>query len=275
MRPEPSESVPSGFDAAATRFDADERGNRVLAEMRERTFEQLRFAFCRGAKLVELGAGTGTDAARLVADHGCRVALVDVAPRMLERATDKVRAARPNGLIGAHRLAARSTGSLTAVYGCGSFDGAYSNFGALNCEPSLRPVADGLAELVRPGGAVVLSIINRWCPAETAWFALHGEWRNACRRWGGPVQAAAFPGGPKDVTTWYYSKRDIEKAFDGSFRLEHVEALPLLWPPPYLDFLVNRFERLFGEMETIEREFARWPLLRELGDHLLVRMRRR
>ncbi|HTB72024.1 MAG TPA: methyltransferase domain-containing protein [Polyangiaceae bacterium] len=267
-------STPTGFDAAADRYDDDEAGNRVLAHMRGRALEHLSLAFAPGSRLIELGSGTGTEAARLVA-LGCRVALVDVSPRLLERASAKVRATRPDGLLGAHRLPARSVGELARVYGAGSFDGAYSSFGPLNCEPLLEPVGRGLADLVRPGGAVVLSVINRWCPAEVGWFAAHGRWREAARRWGGPVQAAAYPGGPRDVTTWYYSRREIERAFSPAFRLEHAEALPLLWPPPYLDFMVARLEPLLRAAGPLERAAAALPLLRDLGDHVLVRLRRR
>jgi SAM-dependent methyltransferase len=267
-------SPPVGFDAAADRYDADERGNRVLAHMRERAFRQLAAAFAPGAHVIELGSGTGTEAARLV-DRGCRVALVDVSPRLLERAAARVRAARGDGLLGAHLAPAREVGELVALHGRGSFDGAYSSFGALNCEPSLDPVATGLAALVRPGGAVVLSIINRWCPAEVGWFAAHGQWREAARRWGGPVHAAAYPGGPKDVVTTYYSRREIERAFAPAFRVEHAEALPLIWPPPYLDFIVARFESLFRALEPVERWAASRLLARDLGDHVLLRLRRR
>jgi SAM-dependent methyltransferase len=272
MTPQPSRP---GFDAAAARYDTNERNNVVLVHMRARAFQQLRGAFPKGARLIELGSGTGTDAARLASERGCRIALVDVSPRLIERATIKLRAAHPGGLLGAHVLPARSVGELVAIYGAASFDGAYSSFGPLNCEPQLGPVSEGLSKLVRPGGALVLSIINRWCPAEVAWYALHRQWREASRRWGGPVQASAVPGGPRDVTTWYYSRGDIERAFAGHFHIEHVEALPLLWPPPYLDFLVTRYEPLFRALEPVERWAAKLPLLRELGDHVVVRLTRR
>ena len=267
--------TPEGFDAAADRYDDDELGNRVLLHMRARAYRELCTAFPPGSRLVELGSGTGTEAARLVAERDCRVALVDVSPHLLERAVDKVRAAREQGLLGAHPLPARRVGELAATYGRASFDGAYSSFGPLNCEPSLDAVASGLATLVRGDGALVLSIINRWCPVEVAWFAAHGEWREATRRWGGSVRAAAYPGGPKDVETWYYSRRAIVQAFSAEFRVEHIEALPLLWPPPYLDFVVARMERAFRAIEPVERWAAKLPLLRDLGDHVLVRLRRR
>jgi SAM-dependent methyltransferase len=242
--------------------------------MRSRAFVELSLAFAPGARLVELGSGTGTDASRLVGQRGCRIALLDPSPQLLERAISKVRAAREDGVLGGHVLHARDVRKLVDIYGPSSFDGAYSSFGPLNCEPSLAPVAAGLFDLVRPGGALVLSIINRWCPAEVGWFAAHGQWREASRRWGGPVEAAAYPGGPKDVRTWYYSRREIERAFAGRFRVEHTEALPLLWPPPYLDFLVKRFARFFGAVARLEPWAARQRFLADLGDHLLVRLRR-
>jgi SAM-dependent methyltransferase len=266
---------PVGFDAAADRYDDDERHNPVLSHMRARAYRQLCAAFAPRARLIELGSGTGTEAARLADERACRVALVDVAPRLLERAATRVRQAGRGSLLGAHVLPAAEVGILARTYGRASFDGAFSSFGPLNCEPRLEPVAKGLADLVRPGGALVLSVINRWCPTESGWYTLHGEWGAAARRWGGPVQAAAFPGGPKDVTTWYYSRREVERAFSPGFRVEHVEALPLLWPPPYLDFLVVRFARLFRALEPLERWAAQRPGLRDLGDHTLLRLRRR
>ena len=265
----------TGFDAAAARFDADERGNPVLAHMRGRVFRALTEAFPRDARLLELGSGTGTEASRLVRGWGARVALVDPSAELLRRATAKVRASGEEGLLGSHLLRASEVASLREIYAASSFDGAYSSFGPLNCEPVLDPVANGLAQLVRPGGALVLSIINRWCPVEFGWFALHGEWEDAVRRFRGPAQAAAYPGGPKDVRTWYYSRRDVERAFSHDFYVEHAEALPLLLPPPYLDFVVARFPRFFEALEEVEPWVARRRVLRDLGDHFLVRLRRR
>ncbi len=265
----------AGFDAAADRYDDDERPSRVFAHLRARAFEALAGAFPRGARLVEVGSGTGTEAARLARDLGCRVALVDLSERLLDRARAKVRAVGADHLLGAHALSAARLGDLTRTYGEGSFDGAYSSLGPLNCVPALAPVAEGLAALVRPGGAVVVSVMNRWCPFEVAWFLAHGQIDKAARRWGGPVMATAYPGGPADVATWYYSRRDVERAFSPRFAIEHAEALPLLWPPTYLDFVVARFEPLFRALEPVERWAAPRLLLRDLGDHVLLRMRRR
>jgi SAM-dependent methyltransferase len=264
----------TGFDAVASRYDDDERGNDVIAHVRERAFDVLRRAFSRGARLIEIGSGTGTEASRLARELDCRIALVDPSPSLLERASAKVRAVSDSALTGAHLLPARKLEELTAIYGANTFDGAYSSLGPLNCEGSLRPTARALADLIHSGGRVVLSVINRWCAFEVAWYALHGQLREARRRWGGPIQASAYAGGPKDVTTWYYSRRDIERAFAPEFRVRHAQALPLLWPPMYLDFLVRRHRGLFRALEPPERRVASMALLRDLGDHVLVVLER-
>ncbi len=272
---EMDESSTGSFDAAVDRYDNDEHANRVLAHMRARVWAQMDRAFDRSSRLLELGSGTGTEAARLASEKRCQIALVDVAPQLLNRATAKVRSANPEGVLGAHQLAARQINDLVEVYGRNFFDGAYSTFGPLNCEPDLHPVADGLAQLLRSKAPLIVSIINRFCPPEVGWYLLHGDWTNATRRFRSGVQAAAFAGGPKDIATWYYSHRDITRAFSGSFVLESVEALPLLWPPPYLDFVVGRFPRTFQMLERLETRTSRLPVLRGWGDHVLMRLRRR
>ncbi|HTQ44047.1 MAG TPA: methyltransferase domain-containing protein [Polyangiaceae bacterium] len=272
---EPPRETSSAFDSAAHRYDADEARNPAFEHIRARSFAHLRRAFAPGSTLLEIGSGTGTEAARLVAERGCRVALVDVSPSLLDAAARKVTAARSDGLLGRHVSPAASLGDLVATYGRGFFDGAYSSLGPLNCEPRLEPVAAGLAALVRPGGAVVLSPMNRWCLTEAAWFAAHRRWREAARRWGGPVQASVYPGGPRTVTTWYYSRREVVSAFGGPFRLEHAEALPFLWPPTYLGSLVARHATIFRALAPIEERTASWPVLRDLGDHVLLRFARR
>jgi len=60
--------------------------------------------------------------------------------------------------------------------------GAYSSFGALNCEPDLGRVAGALAALMPPDAPLVLSVMNRWCLWELAWYLAHGQPRRAMRR---------------------------------------------------------------------------------------------
>lgn len=272
----PAPSSDAGFDGVAWQYDGLEEENLAFGHMRAWSFRRLTETFAPGARLVEVGSGTGTEAARLAA-RGAALALVDVSPRLLERAAAKVRAVSSAALLGAHLLPARRVGELVGAHGPASFDGGYSSLGPLNCEPALEPVAAGLGALIRPGGHLVLSVMSPWCVVELGWLAAHADWTAARRRWGGtkPVLASTSPGGPRDVATWYHSRRQIARAFGGAFVVESAEALPLLWPPTTLDFLVARHPRLFGLLGALERPLSRWPLLRDLGDHVLVRLRRR
>jgi SAM-dependent methyltransferase len=266
----------SGFDAVAEHYDALERGNRAFSHMRARSFRALCAAFEPDSRLIEVGSGTGTEAEGL-AQRGAQVALVDPSAALLALAAAKVRGVRPDALLGVHALPASSLETLVPVYGPSTFDGGYASLGALNGEPSLAPVAAGFGRLVRPDGQLVLSVMNPVCAVELAWFSAHGDWRAAGRRWQrrAAVRASAVPGGPRDVSTWYYARRDIARAFAPDFTVESSEALPLLWPPTYLDFLVERFPRLFRALGTAESPLAGLPLLRDLGDHVLIRLRRR
>ncbi len=89
------------------------------------------------------------------------------------------------------------------------------------------------------------------------------------------MQAAAYAGGPKDVRTWYYSRREIARAFAPEFAVEVAEALPVLLPPPYLDFLVRHVRPAFDFVAPLDAFASRLPVLRDLGDHVLLRLRRR
>jgi len=262
-----------GFSIAAATYDADEEGNPILLWMRRRAEILMQRNFPAGSRLLELGCGTGIEAERL-ASRGCSLVLTDVATGMLERATAKVE--RIDGaLAGAHLMPASRIGDLVGIYGRGSFDGAYSSFGPLNCEPDARPIAKGLAELVRPGGRVVLSVINAVCPTEILWYAFHLDFRNAFRRLGGPVVARAIPGIAPSVMTWYYTPGDYRRAFSRDFNVLSCRSLPLVIPPPYLGHLMRRFPRSFRLAGRIDDLLAPLPLFRSLGDHFLVEMERR
>ena len=68
------------------------------------------------------------------------------------------------------QLAADSAGGEAT-----GFDGAYSNFGALNCLPDLRAVSAALAPRLRPGGLLVAAVIGRHCPWELVFYLLRGD----------------------------------------------------------------------------------------------------
>ena len=55
------------------------------------------------------------------------------------------------------------------------FDAVLSNFGALNCVPSLDALGVIGCRHLRPGGAMILGLIGRTCLWETVYFTARGD----------------------------------------------------------------------------------------------------
>src|SRR4051812_21615720 len=145
-------SSAEAFSRAAPLYEGDEEVNPIARWARRRSLATLDAAFRAGDCVIEIGCGTGTEATHL-ARRGVTVVATDAAPGMVATVAGKIAPGGPAGdlagrvvprLLPAHRI-----GELLEEYGPASFDGAYSSMGPLNCEPSLYPVAEGLAALVR------------------------------------------------------------------------------------------------------------------------------
>jgi len=259
------------FDAVAADYDGayGEYGNRAMAWMRAESIELLAEVFSDGSSLLELGCGTGVEALAL-ARRGCKVLATDVSPAMAAIAGRKARQA---GLQ--HRVCALAlpAGSIRALKPSMPFDGAYASFGGLNCEPNLARVAEGLGQLVRPCGAFVCGVMNRTYVFEVLWYLLHGRSGSSLRRMQRGWLSAPVGGlGATNVAvlTRYLGLRQLRSAFAPWFRVEHVQALPLLMPPPYAASLYHRHARLVGRLERWDRALRSRMPLAMLGDHLVV-----
>src|SRR5829696_913115 len=120
------------FDAVAARFDTRFGAWRSVAAQRREVRAFLARAFPRGARVLEIGGGTGEDA-RWLSARRREVLLTDGAPAMVRIARGKLRSQRgPEPRV----VAAAQLGALAAerdAAGEAPFDGAFSNFAALNC----------------------------------------------------------------------------------------------------------------------------------------------
>src|SRR5690349_5932366 len=96
------------FDSVAADYDGDRGNNAAIQDMRGEMWRWLDATFAPGSRLLDLGCGTGLDAARL-AQRGHRVTATDWSPAMVRRTSDR---AHREGLadrvlainIGAHEL---------------------------------------------------------------------------------------------------------------------------------------------------------------------------
>lgn len=262
-----------GFDAVAGRYDEETERNPVVVWARKESQRLLLARFTAGSLLLELGCGTGVEAISL-AGSGLRLVATDPSAAMLGQAADRVRRAGLAGRVELRRLRASDAATLLAEFGPAGFDGAYSGFGPLNCEPELERTAAALHALIRPGGRLIVSLINRFHPFESAWYAAHGDWRRASRRWGGHAEGTVSPALPQRVPTRYYTPRAFAHRMAPFFRPVDCRALLLLLPPPYLAHLVTRHPQLATRTARVERRIAAWPVLRGLGDHFIMELER-
>jgi hypothetical protein len=120
---------------------------------------------------------------------------------------------------------------------------------------------------------VVLGVMGPLCPWEWGWFLLHGQPRNATRRWrSGAV--ARVPGGG-ELRVWYPSARRLAREFAPQFRVLALSGVGLLLPPSEMGGLVERAPRLFGKLAALDRRCASWLPWRVFNDHYLLTLERR
>lgn len=257
------------FDSVAADYDGPRGNNDLIREMRQEMWHWLDATFPTPGRLIDIGCGTGLDAVRM-ARLGHEVTATDWSPQMISRTAD--RAAR-EGVANSVTAIALGGQELRHLSPDAAYDGAYSNLGPLNCVPDLGETARQCARLVKPGGSLVFTVIGRICPWEIGHYARRGRWPRVRIRY-----ARGFvPVGMNGHTIWthYYGPREFYRAFRSDFELAHFRGLCVFAPPPYLTGLRERHRTWHERLWRVDRRVAGWPLIRALGDHFLIILKRR
>src|SRR5215216_907953 len=84
-----SDTVAEAFSRTAEKYDSFAEDHPHLTRMRKKVYAHVMRYVPRGAHILELNAGTGTDAVQL-AQRGYSIHATDIAPGMLNRLHDKV-----------------------------------------------------------------------------------------------------------------------------------------------------------------------------------------
>jgi SAM-dependent methyltransferase len=252
------------FDAVAERFDERFGAWRSVAAQRRAVRSALREAFPPRARVLEIGGGTGEDA-RWLSARGREVLLTDGSPAMVRIAREKLRSQRGPGprVISAEDLG-RFADEREAA-GEQPFDGAFSNFAALNCVDAPASIAAGLARLLRPAAPALLVLFGTLCPGEVVVQLARGDTYAALRRrQRGPVHARL---GGHEFTVRYHGARELADALAPWFRLRRRIGVGVLVPPSAAEPWISRHPGLVRLLERIDQVVAR-PLA-PLGDHVL------
>lgn len=257
------------FDEAAERYDQVFTKSSIGRAQRSSVWEELANTFQPGDQVLEIGCGTGVDACYM-AERGVRVLACDSSPKMIAVATARLRESPRSELLQAEILAAEHIGSLR---GQGLFDGAFSNFGALNCVRDLNSMAQDLAALLRPGATALLCWMGPFCLWETLWYLMRAEPKKAIRRWHRQGITARVDGGIP-ITVYYPSVRSLARAFAPQFHIRSIKGIGLTVPPSYLEPFARRFPHFLNAAVFADSILGRCAGLRILADHILIRFER-
>ncbi len=264
----------SAFDKVAASYDQTFTNTSLGRELRRLVWERLSLLFTGGSHVLELNCGTGEDACWLAA-QGVLVTATDGSSRMLQRAEDKA-SAQLGSEAAEIRFAELSLEAPKGPFPPASFDGAFSNFGGLNCVRDFEPLAEALGRWLRPHAPVLFVVMGPACVWDLGYHLLRGERVRAFRRLAKDGALARV--GDERVRVTYPWPSELMKVFAPSFRLERVSALGLVLPSSLWSRAIEsrRYgRRLLGSLGRAERLIRDvWPF-RYLGDHYMLQMRRR
>ena len=252
------------FDQLATDYDASFTATTLGKWLRSVVWERLDARFAGHGRILEIGCGTGEDAVHL-ACLGHEVLATDVSRPMLAIAQEKAKRA---GCAQRIEFRCISMDRLGVELDRESFDGAFSNFGAVNCAARLEQLVTDIAALMKPNAPLVWVVMGRHVPWEWAWFLARLDWRRAFRRL------------RKGGATWrgmriqYPTPRELAQSLSPEFVPACRRVLGLVLPPSYASHWLEHRPRTFAALARIERAAQKWQPLAALADHYIIEAHR-
>jgi 2-polyprenyl-3-methyl-5-hydroxy-6-metoxy-1,4-benzoquinol methylase len=264
------EELSHAWDLLSHDYDKNLDKKVVSAYMRSVSLEYLGKYFSPGMKILELGCGTGDEAIYL-AKRGLNVFGTDVSDSMINYAKQKEESQNLSGSSRFGKLPIERISEIKDV-----FYGAYSSFGGLNCVAAPERFAQDINLLIEPEGYLIVSVMNRFSIAELFLFSLKLKFSIAFRRLGRKPLVVRVTDSPYSFECRYYSPRKFYNYFKNNFELVKIIALPLfLLPIEPLDSFLGKHNRLFKTILSFDKFFGKLPVLRSLGDHFLMVMRKK
>jgi ubiquinone/menaquinone biosynthesis C-methylase UbiE len=256
------------FDRLAPAYDALALGDAFQCQ-RKQTHAAFAGWIRPGFRVLEIGCGTGVDT-EFLAQLGARVIACDPSDEMLSRTKRRLETAGLGDRVGILSCGLQELPQfLAALDHAEGFDAVVSNFGALNCVPSLDALGVVGRRHLRAGGAMAIGLMGRTCLWETLYFTARGERAHAARRRAATV---IVPVAGIDVPTFYHRTGEVAAALGDGFLRDAVIGIGVMVPPPYLE---TRWRQLpaavRGGVAALDRLTGPWPIVNQLGDHTLSR----
>jgi SAM-dependent methyltransferase len=251
------------FDGVAADYDGPIGNNALIQRMRATLWRTVIEGVPRGARLLDVGSGTGIDAVYF-ASRGYAVVATDWSPQMVARIQARAKDAGLQARVRAEAIGMQDLERLDGE----TFDAIYSDLGPLNCALDLRAVARSCSALLKGKGLLVASVIGRNCPWESIYYRLRGDFARARLR----KARVSVPVNLNQQTVWtqYYTPREFYDAFADDFELMRYRGLGIFLPPPYLIRMYERARFLFEPLGWLDDHLGALPFFRDAGDHFLM-----
>jgi ubiquinone/menaquinone biosynthesis C-methylase UbiE len=233
--------------------------------MRDKVYSHVMRYVPQGARILELNAGTGTDAVQL-AQRGYHIHATDIAPGMLKRLHEKVIQLDLQNRV---TMQTRSFLSLDNLQGA-PFDAVFSDLGGLNCVPDLTPVIRQLPHLLKPAGTVTWVLMPHICLWEIA-EVFRGNVSLAFRRLSRGKVRANLEGLHFDV--YYFSPGQVIQWFGKKFELLALEGLSVITPTAESKNFARGHPHLYHVLSWLDDKLSpHWPWY-GWGDFYILTMR--
>lgn len=255
-------NVAAAFSRQATAYDAYEQNHAILQWMREQVRRQVLSFLQPAAKILELNAGTGLDAV-FFARRGFKVHATDLAEGMIAELKNKVVRLGLQDKIVTQQCSFTELEKITA----GPFDSIFSNFGGLNCVADLTRVTQKLPALLKSGGFVSFVIMPPICPWELA-LVFRGHYQTAVRRLRRRGVWAHIAGA--HFMSYYFTPRQVLKAFGKHFKKVKLQGLASVSPPPYMENFPKRYPQLYKFLAGADARISSLPPFNSWADHFIL-----
>lgn len=259
------ENVAEAFSRKALIYDEFGRDHANLARMRLKVYLSVIESLRPGASILELNAGTGTDAV-FFARHGFHVHATDIAPGMIEQIAHKIAQHDLRDRLSVQRCSFTELGQIER----GPFDCVFSNFGGLNCIADLGVVARGLPRFLHPGGILIWVVMPPVCLWDFT-ALLKGDLRTTKRRWSRDGTLANVEG--VRFMTYYFTPRQVADSLGRDFQVVRVQGLAVLTPPADRKGFAGRYPRLYRLLASLDDKIANHVPFSGWGDFFIITLR--
>jgi ubiquinone/menaquinone biosynthesis C-methylase UbiE len=259
----------AAFSNQSIVFDELYLGDAIIQYKRRRVRNHVMQHLPKGSNILELNSGTGEDAI-FFAQNGYKVHATDVSEGMQSQLKKKIE------MLGLTDTVSSELCSYTRLDGLqrqGSYDLIFSNFAGLNCTGELDKVLASFLPLLKPGGAVTLVVLPKFCLWETL-LVFKGKFKTAFRRFfSGNGRKAHVQG--VHFTCWYYNPSYITKRLKDDFDMLTIEGLCTIVPPSYIEKFAEKYPAIYKNLTRLEDRYkAAWPW-KYIGDYYIISLKKK